>query len=138
MKPHISIITLGVQDVEKSTQFYERLGFPVERNGAITFISASENMKLSLFGLEDLAKEAGVSVETGAFSGVTLAHNVISKAQVDMVMAEVAQAGAEITAKPQERDWGGYSGYFKDTDGYLWEVAYNPYSPEIAVDEASK
>lgn len=138
MKPHISIVTLGVQDVKKSSQFYERLGFPVERNGAITFMAVSQNMKLALFGLEDLAKEVGVSVKTGVFSGVTLAHNVISKAQVDMVMDEVARAGAEITALPQDRDWGGYSGYFKDSDGYLWEVAYNPYSPEIAVDEEAQ
>lgn len=138
MKPHISIITLGVKNVETATAFYEKLGFPVERNGAITFISTSPITKMALYGLEDLAEDAGVSTQTEAFSGVTLAHNVPSKEQVDKVMAEAKSVGAKITDQPRERDWGGYSGYFKDPDGYLWEIAFNPYSPEIAVDEDGK
>ena len=136
MKPHISIITLGVNNLKKSTDFYEKLGFPVERSESITFISTSPISKLALYGLEDLAHDANISVNKSGFSGITLAHNVVSKQQVEQVIAEARLVGAEITDEPREREWGGYSGYFKDIDGYLWEIAYNPYDPEIAVDES--
>lgn len=135
MKSHISIVTLGVKDLKRSTDFYEKLGFLVERSESITFITTSPISKLALYRSEDLAKDANVSVKTGEFSGVTLAHNVISKEQVDAVIKEARSVGAVITDQPQERVWGGYSGYFKDPDGYLWEIAYNPFDPEIAVDE---
>ena len=92
-------------------------------------------MRMALYGLDDMVKESGVSTNTGDFSGITLAHNVISKEQVDSVIEEARLKDVEIIDEPQERHWGGYSGYFKDIDGYLWEVAYNPFSPEIAVDE---
>ncbi|NCS97336.1 MAG: VOC family protein [Candidatus Pacebacteria bacterium] len=138
MNSHISLITLGVKDVEKATLFYEKLGFLVKRSDGITFISTSQTMMLSLFSFESLAAEAGVSPQRGQFSGMTLAHNVISTEQVDSVIEEARAVGAEITAEPVARAWGGYSGYFKDIDGYVWEVAFNPFSPEVAVDENSQ
>ncbi|MCD8484364.1 VOC family protein [Candidatus Woesebacteria bacterium] len=135
MTPHISIITLGVKDVAASTEFYEKLGFPVEPSGKITFITTSPTSKLALYGLQDLAQDAGVEAQTGSFSGITLAHNVVSKEQVDAVIEEARNIGARITDEPHEREWGGYSGYFQDPDGYLWEIGFNPFDPEIAVDE---
>lgn len=136
MKPHLSLITLGVKDLNKSVDFYMKLGFPVEVTGDIAFIKLP-TIWLALYGLEALAQDAGVANKKGEFAGITLAHNVISEAQVDQVIEEVRGLGATIVDEPHKREWGGYSGYFADPDGYLWEVAYNPYSPEIAIDEAS-
>lgn len=135
MKPNISIITLGVKDLQKATNFYKKIGFPTETTGNITFIKMP-NVWLSLYGLEELAKEANVTNDKATFSGITLAHNVASKEQVDAVFATLNNLHVTITAQPTKREWGGYSGYFQDEDGYLWEVAYNPFSPEIAVDES--
>lgn len=134
MKPHISLITLGVKNVQESTEFYNKIGFPIDATGDITFIKMP-NIWLALFGLEDLAKDANVASERNGFPGFTIAHNVISEEQVNSVINELREKGVEIVDEPHKRDWGGYSGYFKDLDGYLWEVAYNPFSPEIAVDE---
>jgi uncharacterized protein len=137
MKPHISLITLGVADVKVSTDFYQKIGFPVEPTGDITFIKTS-GVWLSLYGFNSLAEDAAAPAERSGFAGVTLAHNVISEAQVNQVIEEVRRAGATIVDEPHKREWGGYSGYFADPDGYRWEVAYNPFSPEVAVDEETK
>lgn len=134
MKPHLSLITLGVKDVQRATEFYTKLGFPTEPSDEITFIKLP-TVWLSLYGLDALAQDANVDSTRSGFSGMTLAHNVLSEKQVDEVIEEVRKLGAKITDEPQKKEWGGYSGYFQDTDGYLWEVAYNPFSPEIAVDE---
>lgn len=134
MKPHISIITLGVKSVKDSTAFYKSLGLPTTESDAITFIKMP-TVWMALYGLEDLAKDAGLPVDKCGFSGVTLAHNVLSREQVDKVIDEAKSIGAKVCDSPKEREWGGYSGYFKDPDGYLWEIAFNPYSPEIAIDE---
>ena len=136
MKAHISIITLGVKDVAKASQFYEKIGFEITRMADIAFIK-TKGTWLSLYALESLAKDAAIEFPAKPRPTITLAHNVISKEQVDQVMHEIAEAGATVTDQPHEREWGGYSGYFQDLDGYLWEVAYNPYDPEIAVDETA-
>jgi predicted lactoylglutathione lyase len=136
MKSHISLITLGVKDLEKSTSFYKTIGFPVEVADDITFIKMP-NLWMSLYPLHKLADDAGVENNKSGFSGITLAHNVLSKDQVDSVFKELQKCEVNIIDKPHEREWGGYSGYFSDVDGYVWEVAFNPYSPEIAVDENS-
>ncbi|MEK9179178.1 MAG: VOC family protein [Patescibacteria group bacterium] len=128
MQPRISIITLGVKDLKASTKFYLALGFPLQppENDMISFFELS-GTQLALYPKDLLAKDAKV-LETGSgFSGFTLAHNVHSKEEVDTIMKEAERIGAKITDPAHEREWGGYSGYFADLDGYLWEIAWNPY-----------
>ncbi len=127
MEPRISIITLGVSDLKKSTEFYQKLGLPLQPgNNEISFFEL-QGTKLALFPRDLLAKDAKVENMGGGFSGITLAHNVKSKEEVKRVLEEAKKTGAEITKEPEDTDWGGYSGYFKDPDGYLWEVAFNPF-----------
>lgn len=127
MKPKISLITLGVTDLEKSREFYEHgLGLPTHGDypGVVFFML--EGTWLGLFPRQELAKDAQVAVTGSGFSGFSLAHNVASKEEVDSVMAQAAQAGARIVKPARIAEWGGYSGYFTDPDGFLWEVAWNP------------
>lgn len=128
MKPRISMITLGVQDMERSVRFYqEGLGFPLkDATPEVAFFSLNGSW-LGLYGREPLAVDAGVSPEGGGFSGVALAHNVATEAEVESVLALAVRAGAVMTKPAQKAAWGGYHGYFKDPDGHLWEVAYNPF-----------
>lgn len=128
MEPRISIITLGVSNLQKSTEFYrDGLGLPEQKgNDGITFFELS-GTKLALFPKDKLARDANVKNVSTGFPGFTLAHNVSSKKKVDELMKKAEKIGAEITDPAHEREWGGYSGYFKDPDGYLWEIAYNPY-----------
>jgi hypothetical protein len=127
MDPGISIVTLGVEDLERSTEFYrDGLGFPErEWDGDITFLETSGTW-LALYPREALAADATVPVEGSGFRGVTLAHNVASRAAVDAVLAEAEAAGATLVKPAAETDWGGYSGYFADPDEFLWEVAWAP------------
>ena len=127
MKPRISMITLGVRDMARSVAFYEALGF-VRRNSDenVTFFALNGTW-LGLYGYEALAEDAQVAPDGGSFGGFTLAHNLSSEAEVDTVFSQALAAGAEATKPPQKVSWGGYSGYFKDPDGYLWEIAYNPF-----------
>lgn len=130
MKPKISIITLGVDDLERATHFYsEGLGLPKHdfEGGDISFFSL-EGTWLALFPREELARDIGLSEPTQAgFSGITLAHNVATRPEVDDVLKQAVSAGAKLIKPAQEGFWGGYSGYFQDTEGHYWEVAYNPY-----------
>lgn len=128
MKPRINIITLGVRDLQRSIAFYEEgLGLPrMPFEGEIAFFSLSGTW-LALYPWHDLAEDAMVPAEGDGFRGVTLAHNVGSKAEVDQVMAEAEKAGAVIEKTARDVFWGGYSGYFSDPDGHLWEVAWNPF-----------
>ena len=133
MKSKISIICLGVSDLERSRLFYEELGLKTHNfdpaQGVVFF--NMEGTWLELFPKSELAKDAGVvetAVATTDFRGVTLAHNEPTKDGVDRVMAEALAAGAKLVKQPQDVFWGGYSGYFADPDGHLWEVAYNPYT----------
>ncbi|MDC5851789.1 VOC family protein [Vibrio europaeus] len=127
MEPRVSIITLGVQDLERSYQFYSKLGFPSSKNpeeGIIFFKTGG--VCLALYPLDALAKDVSpdMAVVTEGFGGVTLAHNTRSKQEVDDVLALAVSAGAKLEKPAQDVFWGGYSGYFSDPDGYLWEVAY--------------
>ncbi len=131
--PVLSLVTLGVSDVAASTAFYESLGF--ERSsasveGEVSFFRTAGGL-LGLYGAEDLRldAEAGAPAEPGAFSGVTLAVNVASRAVVDEALAAAEAAGARIAKPARATEWGGYHGYFADLDGHLWEVAHNPFWP---------
>jgi hypothetical protein len=128
MKPRISMITLAVRDLAAAVKFYEEgLGFPrMESPPGVAFFTLNGTW-LALYGREALAEDATVSAEGQGFEGFTLAHNVQSEAEVDSVVNQAVAAGATLLKKPQKVFWGGYSGYFKDPDGHLWEVAYNPH-----------
>ena len=130
MKPKISLVTLGVDDLDRATQFYSAgLGLPQYEfeGGGVSFFSL-EGTWLALYPRADLVNDIGLSepVQFG-FSGITLAHNVASKPEVDAVLERAVAAGAKLVKPAQEVFWGGYSGYFQDTEGHYWEVAYNPY-----------
>ena len=121
------MITLGVADLQKSIEFYEKLGFPrMESPPTVAFFTLNGTW-LGLYGRNALAEDANVSPEGDGFAGVSLSHNVKSEAEVDALMAEAEVAGAKITKPAQKAFWGGYHGYFKDLDGHLWEIAYNPF-----------
>jgi len=128
MKPRISMITLGVRDLAASIRFYEHaLGFPrMESPPEVAFFTL-QGTWLGLYSRESLAEDAMVSPEGHGFEGFTLSHNVTSEKEADAVMAQARAAGAVIVKPAQQVFWGGYAGYFKDPDGHLWEVAYNPH-----------
>jgi predicted lactoylglutathione lyase len=130
MEQRISIITLGVADLNRSRDFYEQLGWrrSMADNEGIVFFQAG-GMALALYPREELAKDANVLPEGQGFRGVTMAFNARSRAEVDLVLEEANAAGAKILKPAQEAFWGGYSGYFSDPDGLLWEVAWNPFFP---------
>ena len=128
MEPRISIVTLGVTDLERSYDFYHHgLGFPTTRKpeSGIIFFQTGGTC-LALYPLVKLAEDISpdLPTERTPFSGITLAHNTKTKADVDAILNQAAQAGGKIEKSAQETFWGGYSGYFSDPDGHLWEVAY--------------
>ncbi len=127
MEQRVSIITLGVSDLERSSEFYERLGWrrSMAKAEGVVFFQAG-GMALALYPRNDLAKDANVSSEGRGFNGISLAYNTRSRAEVDSVLKDAVAAGATLVKPPQEAFWGGYSGYFSDPDGFLWEVAWNP------------
>ena len=138
MKPRISMITLGVSDLASAIEFYERgLGFPrMESPPEVAFFTLNGTW-LGLYGREALAEDAMISSIGEGFEAVTLAHNVSSEDEVDEVVAHAVKVGATLVKKPQKVSWGGYSGYFKDLDDHLWEVAYNPFFWPGPKDEGS-
>jgi uncharacterized protein len=128
MEQRVSIITLGVADLVRSREFYERLGWRRSMASAegIVFFQAG-GMAVALFPREELAKDVSVSPDGHGFRGITLAHNTRTREGVDTVLAEAVAAGATLIKPAQDVFWGGYSGYFADPDGFLWEVAWNPF-----------
>ena len=128
MQPRISMITLGVSDLDRAVEFYrDGLGFPqMESSPSVAFFTLNGSW-LGLYGWEDLAKDALVDSNGNGFRGFTLAHNVESEEEVDRIVNVAISAGATLSKKAQKAEWGGYSGYFKDLDGHLWEVAHNPF-----------
>lgn len=128
MEPRLSLITLGVDDLPRARRFYaEGLGLPLQppSNDNVAFF-ALHGVWLALFPRAELAADAGVDVGSG-FAGITLAHNLRSREEVDALLAHVAGVGGRIVKPAQDTSWGGYSGYFADPDGFLWEVAWNPH-----------
>ena len=129
MNQHLHIITLGVRDFAKSYKFYvEILGWKPSdsSNDDIAFFQAG-SVQLAINPREKLAEDALVSSEGSGFSGITLAYNTRSEAEVDETIKELKSKGVKILKEPQKVFWGGYSSYFSDPDGYCWEVAYNPF-----------
>lgn len=127
MDPRISIVTLGVDDLDRAREFYrDGLGLPErESDGAIAFYEL-QGTWLALYPWDELADDATVDPDGSGFRGVTIAHNAESRDAVDDVMQEAKDAGATIVKDAQDVFWGGYSGYFSDPDDHLWEVAWNP------------
>lgn len=127
--PAISMVTLGVADIARATAFYEALGWrntSASQAGEVSFMQG-HNIVLGLYGRAALAKDAQVEDTAPGFSGVALAVNLASTEAVDACYQRALGAGAQPRKRPQQAFWGGYSGYFADPDGHLWEVAYNPY-----------
>lgn len=121
------MITLGVKDLDAAVEFYETgLGFPKKDSPPSVAFFTLNGTWLGLYGREALAEDATVSPDGSGFEGFALAHNVASEAEVDAMIAQAEAAGATIVKRPEKVFWGGYSGYFKDLDGHLWEVAHNP------------
>ena len=131
MEPRISLVTLGVADLDRAVRFNrDGLGWPHSSvgEGQVAFLRTAGAV-LALYPQESLAADAGVPVAGTGFRGVTLAHNVRSKALVDVALAAAVAAGATLVKPAQELAWGGYVGYFADLDGHVWEVAWNPGFP---------
>ena len=130
MEQRVSIITLGVADLDRSREFYERLGWrrSMAKAEGIVFFQAG-GIAVALFPRIELAQDANIAPDGEGFSGLSLAYNVRARAEVDSVLEGAVAAGAKILKPAQEAFWGGYSGYFSDPDGFLWEVAWNPSFP---------
>ena len=134
MKPRITVLTLGVNDLEASLRFYrDGLGLATEgiigqefEYGTVVFFDLQAGLRLALWPRASIAHDTGLSAAPPSSTDLTISHNVNSKAEVDAVMAEAGQAGATIVKPAQDTFYGGYAGYFQDPDGHVWEVAWNP------------
>jgi uncharacterized protein len=134
VKPRITVLTLGVDDLEASLRFYrDGLGLATEgivgqelEYGAVAFFDLQPGLRLALWPRASIARDAGLPVQPPSATDLTIGHNVNSKEEVDAVMAEAGRAGATIVKAAQDTFWGGYAGYFQDPDGHLWEVVWNP------------
>ena len=126
MNPHVAVITLGVRDLKRARTFYsEGLGWPIQQEDAnwVCFLLGGGSSALALYPWNELAEDATVPADGTGFRGVTLAYNVRSPERVDEVLVEAERAGGTIVKPAEPTSWGGYGGYFADTEGHLWEVA---------------
>lgn len=132
MEPRLSFVTLGVADLARATRFYEEvLGLPrLPSPPSISFFELGRTW-LALYPREELAADAGVPAEGSGFPRFALAHNVREPEEVDRLLDEAAAGGGRIVKPAQRAEWGGYSGYFADPDGFLWEVCWNPRFPHL-------
>lgn len=134
MQPRIKVITLGVDDLERSLRFYrDGLGLPTKgivgtefEDGAVVFFHLNDELILALYPRPALARDAKVPLSAPAPSELSIGHIVSSRQEVDAIMEQAESAGARIADPAHDRFWGGYSGYFQDPDGHLWEIAWNP------------
>ena len=134
MKPRVSVITIGVDDLESAVVFYrDGLGLETEgivgehfEHGAVAFFDLQPGLRLALWPRSSIAHDTGLAVDPASPTEFTIGHNVASKSEVDAVMALARKAGARIVKPAQDTFWGGYSGYFQDPDQHLWEVVWNP------------
>jgi len=140
MKARISVITVGVDDLEQSLRFYrDGLGLKTEgiigveyEYGAVAFFDLQAGVKLAIWPRRSIARDSGLPLAGPSPTEFTLGHNVSSRAEVDSVMKQAKEAGARIVKAAQETFWGGYAGYFQDPDRHLWEIVWNP---QLAVDD---
>ena len=134
MKPSITVLTLGVTDLDRAVAFYrDGLGFETRgiigrefENGAVAFFTLDSGLKLALWPRKSIAADTGLRLQAANATELTIGHNVDSIEEVDAVMAQATHAGATITKPAHKTFWGGYSGYFQDPDGHVWEVGFNP------------
>lgn len=134
MKPRINILTIGVDNLEKSLKFYrDGLGLKTPgivgtefEHGAVVFIDLQGGMKLALYPRKEIAWDAKISTDQPSATEFTIGHLVNSREEVDETMKQAEKAGAKITKTAEDTFWGGYAGYFQDPDGHLWEIAWNP------------
>jgi catechol 2,3-dioxygenase-like lactoylglutathione lyase family enzyme len=134
MKPRIKVLTLGVSDLERSLSFYrDGMGLAGKgiigqefEDGAVVFFNMNDDLILALYPTASLSKDAKISATQARLGAVSIGHIVEFKEEVDAVMQQAEDAGAVITDPPHDRFWGGYSGYFHDPDGHLWEIAWHP------------
>jgi len=134
MEPHITLLTLGVDDLERAVAFYrDGLGFGTKgiigtefENGAVAFFDLRSGLKLALWPRKSLSADTGLPVQPPGATDLAIGHNVASRQEVDAVMRQAGHAGAKIVKPAQPTFYGGYAGYFQDPDGHLWEVAFNP------------
>lgn len=134
MKPRITVLTIGVDDLEKSTKFYrDGLGFKTEgiigkefEHGAVVFFDLQNGIKLGLWPRQSIVHDTKIAHISPSPTEFTIGHNVNSKEEVDDVMEQAKKAGANIIKPAQDTFWGGYAGYFQDPDGHLWEIVWNP------------
>ena len=134
MKPRITVLTLGVSDLEQSLAFYrDGLGLPTEgivgqeyEHGAVAFFKLQDGLMLALWPRASIAHDSGLSLQPPSATEFTIGHNVGSRDEVDGVMDQATRAGATIVKAAGDTFWGGYAGYFQDPDGHLWEVVWNP------------
>jgi uncharacterized protein len=134
MKPRITILTLGVNDLEKALVFYrDGLGLATEgivgqefEYGAVAFFNLQNGLMLALWPRTSIARDSGLSLQPPSATEFTIGHNVGSKEEVDAVMEQAERAGARIVKAAADTFWGGYAGYFQDLDGHVWEIAWNP------------
>ena len=134
MKPRITVLTLGVNDLEKSLTFYrDGLGLPTDgivgqefEYGAVAFFQLQSGLTLALWPRVSIARDSGLPLQSASATELTIGHNVGSRDEVDSVMEQAARAGATIVKPAGDTFWGGYAGYFQDPDGHLWEVVWNP------------
>jgi catechol 2,3-dioxygenase-like lactoylglutathione lyase family enzyme len=134
MKPRITLLTLGVDDLGRAVRFYrDGLGLKTEgivgtefEHGAVAFFELQAGLKLALWPRKSISHDSGIALGNPGATDFTIGHNVASKAEVDAVMEQARTAGAVVAKPAQDTFWGGYAGYFQDPDGHLWEVAWNP------------
>ena len=134
MKPRIAVLTIGVDDLERSLAFYrDGLGLQTPgiigrefEHGAVAFFDLQGGLKLAIWPRADLAHDAGIARSPGSATEFSIGHNVRSKEEVDAVMEQAREAGATIIKEARDTFWGGYGGYFQDPDGHLWEIVWNP------------
>jgi catechol 2,3-dioxygenase-like lactoylglutathione lyase family enzyme len=142
MKPRISVLTIGVADLEQSLAFYrDGLGLPTDgivgrefEHGAVAFFTLSGGLKLAIWAQNDIVHDTGLPKTAMSSTAFTIGHNVVLREEVDEVMNQAVRAGAKIIKTAQDTFYGGYAGYFSDPDGHLWEIVWNPAS--LPADEA--
>jgi uncharacterized protein len=134
MKPRITVLTLGVENLQRAVAFYrDGLGLPTKgivgeqfEHGAVAFFDMQSGLRLAVWPREDLAHDAGLAKTSASPTEFLIGHNVRSREEVDAVIEQARKAGAKIIKEPRDTFWGGYAGYFQDPDGHLWEIVWNP------------